>query len=114
MNREYKTNENKGEVRRCVDLAFIFICFVFSIHFIASAQSTEYQTAVTLVQEGKFDQAFPILQKILEHSPNDLRARNLMGIALSAAGRRDEANEQFKKVLAIEPKFIPALKNIAI
>ncbi len=37
-----------------------------------------------------------------------------MGIALSAAGRKDEANEQFKKVLAIDPKFVPALKNIAI
>jgi Flp pilus assembly protein TadD len=78
------------------------------------AQDADYQTAVSFVQRGQFDQAFPILRRILERSPNDLKARNLMGIALSAAGRREEANEEFKKVLALEPNFVPALKNLAV
>ncbi|HKQ92782.1 MAG TPA: tetratricopeptide repeat protein [Blastocatellia bacterium] len=80
----------------------------------AQAQDADYQTAVSFVQQGKFDSAFPVLQRILDRSPNDLKARNLMGIALSAAGRREEANEHFKKVLSLEPKFVPALKNLAL
>jgi tetratricopeptide (TPR) repeat protein len=80
----------------------------------AQAQDADYQTAVSFVQQGQFDRAFPILQRILDRSPNDLKARNLMGIALSAAGRREEANDHFKKILALEPKFVPALKNLAL
>jgi tetratricopeptide (TPR) repeat protein len=37
-----------------------------------------------------------------------------MGIALSAAGRREEANEQFRRILDLDPKFVPALKNLAV
>jgi len=79
-----------------------------------AAVQADYQTAMTLVQQGQFDQALSILRQILERAPDDLKARNLMGIALSAAGRREEANEQFKKVLALDPKFVPALKNLAV
>jgi tetratricopeptide (TPR) repeat protein len=78
------------------------------------AQDSDYQTAVSFTQQGQFDQALPLIQRILDRHPNDLKARNLMGIALSAAGRREEANEHFKKVLALEPKFVPALKNLAL
>ncbi len=81
---------------------------------VAWAQASDYQKAVSLVQQGEFDLALPLLQQILDQSPNDLRARNLMGIALSAAGRREEANQQFEKALAVDPKFIPALKNLAV
>jgi len=78
------------------------------------AQDSDYQTAVSLVQQRQFDRAFPLLQQVLDRSPNDLKARNLMGIALSGAGRREEANGQFKKVLALDPRFVPALKNLAV
>src|SRR5262245_33860980 len=95
-------------------------CLMFLLYLLAAcvisvrAQDADYQTAVSFVQQRQFDRAFPILQRILDRSPNDLKARNLMGIALSAAGRREEANEHFKKVLALEPKFVPALKNLAL
>src|SRR5262245_40971733 len=98
----------------------IFRSIVWLLYLLAAcaisvrAQDADYQTAISFVQQGQFDRAFPILQRILDRSPNDLKARNLMGIALSAAGRREEANEHFKKVLALEPKFVPALKNLAI
>src|SRR4030095_3130007 len=98
----------------------MLICLIFLLCLSApcavsaQAQDADYQTAVSFVQQGQFDRAFPILQQILDRSPNDLKARNLMGIALSAAGRREEANEHFRKVLALEPKFVPALKNMAL
>jgi tetratricopeptide (TPR) repeat protein len=78
------------------------------------AQRSEYQSAMNLVQKREFDQAISLLQQILDRSPNDLKARNLLGIALSGAGRREEANEQFNKALSLDPQFAPALKNLAV
>src|SRR5262245_35686158 len=112
-----------GEVARAASAIFLSVIFLsvmwplcsstpFAVS--AQAQAADYQAAVSFVQQGQFDRAFPVLQRILDRSPNDLKARNLMGIALSAAGRREEANEHFKKVLALEPKFVPALKNLAL
>src|SRR5262245_12037595 len=92
----------------------ILLCLSAACAVSAQAQDADYQTAVSFVQQGQFDRAFPILQRILDRVPTDLKARNMMGIALSAAGRREEANEHFKKVLALEPKFVPALKNMAL
>jgi tetratricopeptide (TPR) repeat protein len=69
---------------------------------------------MNLVQKREFDQAISLLQQILVHSPNDLKALNLIGIALSGAGKREEANEQFKKAVALDPEFAPALKNLAV
>src|SRR6266508_3992250 len=94
--------------------AMSILCSLTPCAVSAQTQEADYQTAVSFVQQGQFDRAFPILQRILDRSPTDLKALNLMGIALSAAGRREEANEHFKKVLALEPKFVPALKNMAL
>src|SRR5215468_1144706 len=108
----------RGEPGWNIFLSAIFLSAIFLSFAVfagsVQAQDTDYQTAVSFVQRGQFDRALPLLQQILDRSPNDLKARNLMGIALSAAGRPKEANEQFKKVLALDPKFVPALKNLAI
>jgi len=112
--------EIRGELGRDNFLSTIFMHAVLLLCSLAAcagfvrAQDADYQAAVSFVQRGQFDRAFPLLQQIIDRSPNDLKARNLMGIALSAAGRPKEANEQFKKVLALDPKFVPALKNLAI
>src|SRR5262249_48210731 len=90
------------------------LCWLAACVGSAWAQDPDYQAAMTLVQQRKFDLALPLLQQILDRSPNDLKARNLMGITLSGAGRREEANEQFKKALALDPQFVPALKNMAV
>jgi tetratricopeptide (TPR) repeat protein len=99
---------------RICRLAMWLLCSLAPCAISVRAQDSDYRTAVSLTQQGQFDQAFPLIQRILDRHPNDLKARNLMGIALSATGRREEANEHFKKVLALEPKFVPALKNLAL
>src|SRR5262245_28212023 len=73
-----------------------------------------YPTAVAHVQQGRFAAAIPILEKILAATPGDLKARNLLGIALMSSGRGAEANAQFRKALEIDPRFHPALKNLAV
>jgi len=100
--------------RSRIILSAVLFCALAACAGSVRAQDSDYQTAASFVRQGEFDRAFPLLRRILDRSPNDLKARNLMGIALSAAGRREEANEQFKKVLALEPKFVPALKNLAV
>ena len=73
-----------------------------------------YSAAVAHVQQGRFGAAIPLLEKILASAPRDLKARNLLGIALMSSGRKAEANVQFKKALEIDPRFHPALKNLAV
>jgi tetratricopeptide (TPR) repeat protein len=65
------------------------------------------------VQQGRFDSAIPLLESILAESPDDVKARNLLGIALSGSGRREEAEVQFTKALESNPNFAPVLKNLA-
>jgi tetratricopeptide (TPR) repeat protein len=90
------------------------LCSLAGWTVIVRAQDSGYQAAMSLVQKREFDQALSLLQQILIRSPNDLKALNLMGIALSGAGKREEANEQFKKAVALDPEFVPALKNLAV
>jgi len=73
-----------------------------------------YQQAISYVQQGKLYEAIPLIERILDKTPADLRARNLMGIALSSSGKREEANLHFKRALDADPKFYPALKNLAV
>jgi tetratricopeptide (TPR) repeat protein len=73
-----------------------------------------YQTALADVQQGYNERAIPALEKLLAASPKDLKARNLLGIALLNSGRRDEAAVQFRKAIAVDPTFYQALKNLAL
>src|ERR1035438_4658076 len=73
-----------------------------------------YTEAVAYVQQGRYDLAIPLIEKILASSPRDLKARNLLGIALLNSGRKAEAGVQFQKALEIDPGFRPALKNLAV
>ncbi|MGH9721725.1 MAG: tetratricopeptide repeat protein [Bryobacteraceae bacterium] len=81
---------------------------------LAQAPPSDYQTALAHVQAGRFGPAIPVLERLVKESPDDLKIRNLLGIALSAGGRRQEANAHFKAALALNPKFYPALKNLAV
>jgi len=55
-----------------------------------------------------------MLQDLLAKTPADLKARNLLGIALLNSGRREEAAVQFRQALQTDPNFQPALKNLAL
>lgn len=75
---------------------------------------TAYETAAAYVRGGQPARAIPILEQIVASAPRDLKANNLLGIALLSAGRKEEASAQFRRVLAIDPNFLPALKNLAV
>src|SRR6185369_16119314 len=93
----------------------LFVLGVLLACAIGRAQSGDaYTEALALVKEEKPELAMPLLEKVLASAPRDLKAGNLLGIALLNAGRFDEAVARFHKVLAIDPGFAPALKNLGV
>src|SRR5439155_21161230 len=73
-----------------------------------------HQQAETYLATGEFDKAARLLQESLAASPADITAHNLLGIALTASGKLDLPDAHFMKALALDPKFYPPLKNLAI
>jgi tetratricopeptide (TPR) repeat protein len=104
----------KTELIQARALFAVVMALSIPISGAAALQGSDYSTAVSLVQQGQFDMAIPLLQQLLGRTPEDLKARNLLGIALSGGGRREAANVEFHKVLLIDPDFVPALKNLAV
>lgn len=73
-----------------------------------------YQTAAGYVQKGEFERAIPLLLQLLSETPDDVKAHNLLAIAYSSAGRKEEASQEFRKVLKIQPGILPVMKNLAV
>lgn len=82
----------------------------------AQAQSAGsiYQEAAAYIQRGQASSAIALLEPRLRETPQDLKALTLMGMALAAENRRDQANQYFRQALDADPRFGPALKNLAI
>src|SRR5437763_479638 len=95
-------------------LLMIAGCVCYLVPYAAAQTPSSYQSAATYVQQSRNDLAIPILQKLLAGSPRDLKARNLLGIALLNLGRREEAAAQFRRTCEIDATFYPALKNLAL
>ncbi len=76
-------------------------------------QARDYSGAETLVRQGHFDEAIFILRPLLASEPRNLKARNLLGIALTQKGNLAAANREFLRALQLDPKFYPALENLA-
>jgi tetratricopeptide (TPR) repeat protein len=80
----------------------------------ADCGPTAYDCALVHVQQRDFQAAIGYLDRQLAAAPRDLKALNLLGIALTGAGRKDAANERFRAALAVDPAFHPARKNLAV
>lgn len=86
----------------------------FSLAAMQNAPQSGHARAAQLIQEGSPAEAISLIQRMLQQSPQDVRAHNLMGIALSAANRLEEANASFTQAYKINPKFYAALKNLGL
>ena len=80
----------------------------------ADCQASSYECAVGQVQRHEFAAAVRTLERLVAHTPKDLKALNLLGIALTGAGKPGDANIRFRAALAIDPRFSPALRNLAV
>ena len=80
----------------------------------AACQSAPYECAVAHMQRQEVKAAIGLLEPLVTREPRNLKAINMLGIALTAAGRIDAADARFRDVLRIDPAFYPARKNLAI
>ena len=72
-----------------------------------------YEQAAASIQKGQAANAVRILEPHLKQFPQDLKALTLMGMAVSAGGRREEGNRYYLQALKVSSSFAPALKNLA-
>ena len=80
----------------------------------AAPSPPDYNQAETLVRSGQVDQAITTLNRILQSDPRNLKALNLLGIALTTKGDIARANQQYREALRLDPNFVPALKNLSV
>jgi tetratricopeptide (TPR) repeat protein len=84
-----------------------------------------YDCAVAQVEHQDYPAAIETLTRLLAQAPPpaksanaantaNLKVLNLLGIALTNAGRAEEASQRFQQALAIDPGFLPARKNLGI
>jgi tetratricopeptide (TPR) repeat protein len=79
-----------------------------------ACHAAPYDCAVQHVARREFVPAIRLLERLVTASPADLKALNLLGIALTGAGRPEAANARFREALAKDPAFTPSRKNLAI
>jgi tetratricopeptide (TPR) repeat protein len=78
------------------------------------AAASAMQAALAALNRGNVEQAISILKPKVRQGPGDPKLVNLLGIALTSAGKLEEADSYFSAVLKDFPAFYPALKNRAI
>ena len=93
-----------------IPLAVQVLCGVQGMH----CAGQTYEEGAARLRAGEFGAAIAILEPLAVQSPAEVRVLNLLGIALSGAGRREEATLPFLQALKINPHFLPALKNLAL
>ena len=98
------------------NLAAVILILSFEAALRAQSPTPQarYQQVVSLIDKNQIQPAISLLRKILEESPSEINAHNLLGIALTIAGQVPEANEHFQKAIALNPRFYAAFKNLAI
>ena len=79
--------------------------------FSAPAQETLAEAAAAT---GRFEMAAVALKRVVEAIPGNLAALGNLGSVLLRLDRRDEAAAAFEQALAMEPRSVPVLCNLAI
>ncbi len=99
-------------IRRLLRIGFAALLVAVPVS--AAQEASDYARAVVLVQRGQWDSGIAGLNQILAADPGNLKARNLLGIALTGKGDLAGANREFRQILKTTPAFYPALKNLAV
>ncbi len=80
----------------------------------ATGQNGGYAQAEALVRNHQWDEGLALVERLLKDEPRNTRELNLAGLALTGKGDIQQADAYFEKCLAVNPGFVPALKNLAI
>src|SRR5579862_4432697 len=72
-----------------------------------------YYLALISCQHGRFGEGTELARKSLARDPNQARVHVILGRALHAQGRNDDALQSFDRAIALEPELAPAHANRA-
>ena len=97
----------------CVLLPGLVAAFAQTRESSAASRPTARSAAAALAA-GDSKRAEAELTAILESSPDDLHALNLLGILRAQQQRNQEAEELFKKAIAIQPDFASAHVSLGL
>lgn len=78
------------------------------------AETGDYVRAASLVRNHQWDAGLALLEPMLRTDPRNPQVLNLAGLAFTGKGETGKADALFQKALAVDPGFLPALKNLAI
>lgn len=98
-------------------LVCVFLVTVWARSFPIQPQKSpadKYAQAESYVHRHDFDRAVVVLRQILAESPDDARAYDLLGVALTGGGELAEANQSFRRAIELDPQLHSALKRLAI
>ena len=96
-------------------LSRLFFCLILlaTPQRYPAQQVPAYDQAESLIRHGRPDEGIALLKPLLDSDPRNLKALNLLGIALTQKGDLAAANREFLRALQLDPKFYPALENLA-
>ncbi len=67
-----------------------------------------------LVDADLATEATLVLQSLTQTEPENPRAHHLLSVALLQSGKRAEGMEEARRVLKLDPRFVPAMHNLAM
>ena len=93
----------------------IILSLIFgSVHAVDEANEKLIESAFSLLKEEKFEQAIPILEKILKSDPNNLLVLKNLAVAYTDTEMYDKAIIQFDKILELKPNSPEILYGKAV
>jgi tetratricopeptide (TPR) repeat protein len=94
--------------------AFVFVLACLAASLVTGQdRNALLGQAVSALRDHHPDSAVSILEPLIKSQPDDYKALTLMGMALSATSRSDDAVRFFQQVLQVRPLYPPALKGLA-
>jgi tetratricopeptide (TPR) repeat protein len=67
-----------------------------------------------LMDSGAAAEAVAVLRALTRLQPDRARPRHLLSVALFESGNRDAGMDEARRVLKIDPRFVPAMHNLAM
>jgi predicted Zn-dependent protease len=93
-------------------MRFVFtLALLFLLRGIAQAQG--FEQAREHIRRGDFAAALQVCDEGLRTQPRNHQLLTLKGIALQGVGKNPESLAAFRRALALQPKFVPALQSAA-
>jgi tetratricopeptide (TPR) repeat protein len=74
----------------------------------AASEPDPYKQAQSLIDDDKYQEAIPVLQKLIKDKGAYADALNLLGYSYRKSGDANDALEYYNQALAMEPKHLGA------